>query len=487
MDSVKILLLDPATTSTAPLRDLFVHSLDDHPFQRHACPSLPRNRMHWEEITRQECDVVFFIAPDDTLRGWCDALQYRAQLRGAAPLIAVLDDPAPQDTAALLQTGVADFMTPPLRWRDIAPRIMRLVPRSRLHPSTTSTLGPSVPSPLRRLVGSSASFVAEMNKLPVIGACDTGVLIEGETGTGKEVFARAIHALSPRAQKPFVAVNCGSIPVELAESELFGHERGAFTGANLPQQGLVAQADGGTLFLDEIGSLPLLAQVKLLRFLQEKEYRPLGAARTRSCDVRVIAAANAELHQQVARGTFRQDLFYRLNIIRVGLPPLRERRDDIPALARHFLDACTARLGRLTLHLSSGAMEKLVAHTWPGNVRELEHVIERSVVFCPSAILGSDDIALGDVASDALDEPFRQAKARAINHFERHYLESLLTAHGGNISSAARRAGKNRRAFWELIRKHRIQVERFRAPGTDVSVSPFHEPIPQPGRIGRSA
>jgi DNA-binding NtrC family response regulator len=258
-------------------------------------------------------------------------------------------------------------------------------------------------------------------------------------------------------------VNCGAIPVELAENELFGHERGAFTGAHASHHGLIAQADGGTLFLDEIASLPLLTQVKLLRFLQEHEYRPIGCAMSRHANVRVIAAANTNLEEAVHKGQFRKDLFYRLSIIRVALPPLRQRRDDIPLLAEYFLRKHGERLGRPGARLDATAAEKLIRHDWPGNVRELEHGIERALVFSTGPIVGEDLIHLSANAdaSPPVDS-FKEAKAKTVAHFERCYIEGLLAAHQGNISHAARRAGKNRRAFWELIRKYGVEPQRFR-------------------------
>jgi DNA-binding NtrC family response regulator len=249
----------------------------------------------------------------------------------------------------------------------------------------------------------------------------------------------------------------------LAESELFGHERGAFTGACAAHQGLIAQADGGTLFLDEVASLPLLTQVKLLRFLQEKEYRPIGAKTARRADVRIIAAANTRLEGAVHKGQFRQDLFYRLNIIRVALPPLRMRRDDIPQLAEFFLRKYAAHMGSGATQLDPAACEKLLRHDWPGNVRELEHVIERAVVFSDQPVVPTEDIVLSDEPADkSAAESFKEAKAKTVADFERAYIEGLLAIHRGNISHAARRAGKNRRAFWELIRKYRVDAERFR-------------------------
>jgi two-component system, NtrC family, response regulator GlrR len=319
---------------------------------------------------------------------------------------------------------------------------------------------------LRHLVGESPSFLAAVEKIPLVARCEASVLLFGETGTGKELVARAIHYLSPRAKKPFIAVNCGAIPTELVENELFGHERSAYTGAVTPQTGVVQEAEGGTLLLDEVDSLPLLAQVKLLRFLQEKEFRPLGSSRTRRADVRVLAAANTDPDTAVREGRMRQDLYYRLSVIPLHLPPLRERREDIPHLARHFLRKHAGERRRPPV-LSPGALEALVGYDWPGNVRELEHVLERAVVLAPDEELMEErhiglPCAPGRAAAVPAAEGFREAKARAVAEFEESYLRKLLLVHGGNISGAARAAGKNRRAFWELIRKHGIDPRSFR-------------------------
>jgi len=242
-------------------------------------------------------------------------------------------------------------------------------------------------------------------------------LLTGETGTGKEVYARAIHYRSPRACQPFLPVNCGAIPLELVENELFGHERGAYTNASAFQTGLIEEANSGTLFLDEIDCLPVLAQVKLLRFLQEKEYKPLGSTRTRRADVRIIAASNLDLQQAVGNGKLRQDLFYRLNTISLILPPLRERREDIPLLARYFLAKYTNEFGRQPMELSPEALHLLTVYNWPGNVRELEHVIERAIVLCEGSVLEAGDLVLS-VPADNRESP-QEAKAKEIARFEK--------------------------------------------------------------------
>jgi transcriptional regulator with PAS, ATPase and Fis domain len=314
----------------------------------------------------------------------------------------------------------------------------------------------------KQLVGRNPAFLEEIRKIHLIATSNSSVLIFGETGTGKELCAKLIHQHSHRAGNPFVPVNCGAVPVELAENELFGHKQGAFTGAEGRKPGLIQEAEGGTLFLDEIDSLPLLAQVKLLRFLQDKTYRPLGSTRERRADVRVLAATGTDPLDAVRSGRLRQDLYYRLNVILITLPPLRERKEDIPLLACHFLEKLSADLCREVPDLSSAAMRKLTSYDWPGNVRELEHVIERTVVLCGSHTIREEDIVLPQLDSKPIHESFNEAKKRFVHQFERGYIQKLLILHEGNISKAAEAAQKHRRAFWELIRKHDIDAGKFR-------------------------
>ena len=373
--------------------------------------------------------------------------------------IAVDADEAELDE--LLGQGVADFLLAPLRDSDELARVRRLLNRiaqeQQAREALTEKLG------LQQLIGESPAFVEETKKIPVLARSDTSVLISGETGTGKEMVARAIHYLSPRAGKSFVPVNCGAIPVELLENELFGHKSGAFTGAAGARDGLIREAEQGTIFLDEINCLPLLAQVKLLRFLQNKEYRPLGSTRVLTGDVRIIAASNANLETEVAAGTLRRDLYYRLNVVPIVLPPLRARSQDIILLARHFLAQYAAKANSRASSFSAAAERKLLLYDWPGNVRELEHVIERVVILCTEEIIQEDDIILpGQV--DVTRMSFQELKANVISQFESNYLQNVLTACRGNITKAAQVAQKERRTFWALVRKHNIDVQKFRAP-----------------------
>jgi transcriptional regulator with PAS, ATPase and Fis domain len=318
---------------------------------------------------------------------------------------------------------------------------------------------------VEQMVGESLPFVALSKQIPTIAKYDVSVLILGETGTGKEVFARAIHYCSPRADKPFIPVNCGAIPIDLFENEFFGHESGAFTSANSSRRGVIKEADGGTLFLDEVDSLPLLAQVKLLRFLQDGQFRPLGSASICSANVRVIAASNANLTKAgIGSVGFRKDLYYRLNVITLKLPTLREREDDIVLLARHFLTKYTNKFRTLTNEFSPAALHKLLYHAWPGNVRELENVIQRAVVLANNAMIQADHVCIEtdyhctvDAAGELpATQSYRQLKSQIINQFEQTYVRRMLLVHDGNVTKAAQGARQNRRAFWELMRKHRI-------------------------------
>ena len=374
------------------------------------------------------------------------------------PIIILGDIEHPDAMLALLKEGASDFITPPYKAVDIIPRVRRLLETDAETPAANikASLG------LRHLVGQNQSFLAEISKIPVIARCDATILITGETGTGKELCARAIHYLSSRAKRPFIPVNCGAIPADLAENELFGHERGAYTGAASSQTGIIEEANCGTLFLDEVDCLSPLTQVKLLRFLQDREYRPLGSSRTRQADVRIIAATNTDIEESVRQGRVRQDLYYRLHVIPFALVPLRERADDIPLLASHFLSVYAGILKKQVNGLSTAALSKLMLYEWPGNVRELEHVVQRAVVMCQGTILNESDITLSRFDQAPAHCSFQEGKARAVSQFECNYIKGLLATYRGNITRAAKAANKNRRAFWELIRKHRIDVNSFK-------------------------
>jgi DNA-binding NtrC family response regulator len=314
--------------------------------------------------------------------------------------------------------------------------------------------------------------------IPILSASKSTVLISGETGTGKELFARAIHYCGERRSKPFVPVNCAALPDHLIENELFGHSRGAFTGALLEKQGLLHEADGGTLFLDEINSLSLSVQSKLLRVLQDQEFRPLGSTKSKTINVKIVAATNADLRHLVETRQFREDLFYRLNVLSISLPPLRDRKEDILLLANHALKVSAKEFGKPNLALGHTAKARLMSHPWPGNVRELQGVIQRAVAMASGDALEADDLDLPETGKPELKGPtmallsreglsescsFQDMKARVIEEFERAYLSELLATHHGNISKAARAARKERRAFQRLLMKHGLDRRVFTA------------------------
>jgi len=323
------------------------------------------------------------------------------------------------------------------------------------------------------ILGKSRKMQEIFDIIENIAPTSSTVLITGESGTGKELVARAIHARSTRKDKAFVVINCAAIPVHLLESELFGHKRGSFTGAIADKKGLFEEADNGTIFLDEIGEVPPAIQVKLLRVLQEGEIRAVGDVSARNVDVRLIVATNRDLATMVREGGFREDLYYRVNVIGIPLPPLRERADDIPLLAYHFLQMYTSRMKKRINKISVDALQALQNYSWIGNVRELENVIERAVV-----LAGGDSITSQDLPAKVLSESFylvneeaglditkftyKEAKNRALASFNKAYLSSLLKEAKGNISFASEKAGMDRSNFKKLVKKYAIDITEYR-------------------------
>jgi len=410
---------------------------------------------------RGHCDLLILPVQADTFDLAKAEIAHLRRVAPACSIIVLCTDLPAEQTLELLRAGAFDFVSAAYMDVELDPRVQRaagLLAHTQMGDTAAIEMARG-----HDLIGSSAPFVKQLAKLPVVAGSDASVLLLGETGTGKEVFARTIHYLSPRASRPLVAVNCGAIPTELMESELFGCVRGAYTSAHAARHGLVQEAEGGTLFLDEIDSLPLGAQAKLLRFLHDKEYRPVGASHACHADVRVIAASNQNLAALVERGGFRRDLYFRLNVLNILLPALRERRDDVPELARHSARLCCRRQQRAMIELTTPALRKLLEYDWPGNVRELHNVIECAVLFCRGCLIDADDVQLpGEPVAEEGVESFRDAKARMVECFERSYIERMLAVNAGNVTRAASAAHKNRRAFFALMRKHDIASEQFR-------------------------
>lgn len=374
-----------------------------------------------------------------------------------APTFAVLPVGAGDSLVRMAAEATDDFILCPLRQDELRHRLRRLLsPRQPDAEAVRRRLTDKMS--IGQLVGNAPAFLHVVRQVQMIARGDAAVLITGETGTGKELCAQTIHHLSRRRSFPFIAVDCGAMPDQLFENEFFGHARGAFTDAHRDQKGLVTMAEGGTLFLDEIDTLSAAAQGKLLRFLQERAFRPLGGERFLRADVNIIAATNRDLEVCVRAKQFRADLFFRLNVLRLHLPPLRDRPGDVPLLAAHFLDHLRqpGDAQRRTLVLAS--LRKLTDYDWPGNVRELFNLVQRAVVMSEGSEILLADIVVPDRRPASIDSPrnFRAARADAVAAFERQYVEELLRKHGGNVTQAARDAQKERRAFGRLVKKYAI-------------------------------
>lgn len=313
------------------------------------------------------------------------------------------------------------------------------------------------------IISRSSRMETVLDEARLVAASDASVLIQGDSGTGKELLARAVHRASRRAHAPFIAINCGAIPEQLLESELFGHVRGAFTGANTSHTGLLSSANGGTVFLDEIGDMPLALQVKLLRVLQERAVRPVGATRTEPIDVRILSATHRDLETALAAGEFREDLYYRLNVVTLTLPRLEERREDIPLLAQQFLGELAGKYGKDLRGFAPDALAALASAAWPGNVRQLQNVVEQSCALATTQLI---PLSLVQRALRVRSmEPLSYVEAR--QRFERNYLIQLLKLTDGNVSDAARLAGRNRTEFYRLLQRHALTPSLFRSDRGD--------------------
>jgi two-component system response regulator HydG len=378
---------------------------------------------------------------------------------------------------AAMKAGAYDYLTKPL---DDAPRVALVVQkaaeRKRLSDRVASLESQlEVKTSFEDLVGQSRRMTDVFRLVDSVAYSSATILLQGESGTGKELVARAIHRRSPRKDRPFLAVNCSALTETLLESELFGHAKGAFTGAVADRRGLFEAAHGGTLFLDEIGDMPVAVQARLLRVLQEGEIRRVGSDQTRQVDVRVVAASNVDLARAKEEGRFREDLFFRLNVIAIHLPPLRDRPEDVAPLARHFVQKHARKAGKRLQGITREAMEALASHDWPGNVRELENAIERAVVLARDREVEVDDLPPGlgtgprgseaDPASLA-HLPLSDAKRLAVGAFERRYLKNVLRRSGGNVSRAAESAGVDRANFRRLLKQYGVAARGGR-PGEE--------------------
>jgi DNA-binding NtrC family response regulator len=415
------------------------------------CEYVPWESLALERLSATGAELVVALAVEEpgSLARWLRDRSINA------PTLAVLPCAADEDLLRLVSESVDDFVLWPGYERELRQRLARILGSPHVesvHLRLAREMG------MAQLVGQDPAFAATLEAVPLLAASAAPVLLSGETGTGKELCARAIHHLSRREGFPFIPVECGALPDHLAENEIFGYVRGAFTDAHADQKGLAAMAEGGTLFLDEVDALSLAAQAKLLRVLEDGAYRALGADRFTRANVRLIAATNRELESCIREKQFRSDLYFRLNVLQLRLPPLRERRGDIRLLARHFLESCCAATGAGRKSFSPATLRMLEIYNWPGNVRELYNAVQRAVVFCPGTLILPNHISLPvppSASSDAVWS-FRHARRQAIESFERHYVREMLHKHRGNVTRAALEAGKDRRAFGRLVKKYSV-------------------------------
>lgn len=462
MQQPRILILDPAGRQALPYDRLAARL---QPLEVRVETTLEK------ALDRLACDSWDLGVV--TARGGPTADVLHAAVRRADPqLPLVVIDPRPSvaTARACLQAGAGDYLDIQRVETDLENSLVRLLSASR-HRAAEEVLRRAVERPysFADFVGESAAMQQVYSVIDRVAASAVDVLVTGETGTGKELVARGIHTRSRRGGGPFVPVDCGAIPDALLESELFGHERGAFTGADARRMGLVEFADGGTLFLDEVAELPLPLQAKLLRVLQERRIRRVGARQENPVDVRVVAATSRNIDEMVERGEFRRDLYYRINVVRIDLPPLRSRGDDIGLLAEFFANRAAAESGRSVAGLSTDVYQVLRNYHWPGNVRELQNAVRRAIALTRSPVAGVDDLPDDVVAgagrnagAEAGAVGFFAQRAEHMARFEKQFLTELLTRHLGDVSAAARESRLPRGTLYRLMKNHGLDGAAFR-------------------------
>jgi len=405
-----------------------------------------------------DCVLTDLYMPDVS---GMDLLMHIRHSQLSVPVVVVTGRADVPSAVTAIREGAFDFQLKPLDTETLMLALGRAVEHHRLKTRNRFLEQRlEVAQRFSGIVGNSPAIRHVFEMISHVAATDATVLVTGESGTGKELVARSLHEHSPRASRHFIALNCGALTETLLESELFGHERGAFTGADTRRRGLFEEANGGTLFLDEVGELTPATQVRLLRVLQERHVRPVGSNHAKPIDVRVIAATNRDLGEEVGQRRFREDLFYRLNVVSIDLPPLRNRGEDLLLLAHHLLNKHGSRLGKPGLRFSSEAVEALSAYPFPGNIRELENAVERAV------IMTNDDTVRAEAFPAQLRRMSSRPRLRAVTdldfpearaRFERSYLEQILEETAGNLSQAARRAGMDRSNFRRLLERHGVR------------------------------
>jgi DNA-binding NtrC family response regulator len=362
-----------------------------------------------------------------------------------------------------LKQGACDYITKPIQLEELFIKVSNILEKQdmkiqirQLQEKLRQTIGTT------EIIGTSKAIQETFKQITMVARSDVSVIILGESGTGKELVANAVHSASDRSNKPFIPVNCGALPQDLLENELFGHVKGAYTGAHSSQKGLFQEAVGGTIFLDEITEMSLSTQVKLLRVLQEGEIKPVGTPKSVKVDVRVLAASNKDILKEVEKGNFREDLYYRLNVVTIEVPPLRKRKEDIPLLANYFLKKYTNQFNKKIEGISQEAVEKLISYEWPGNVRELENKIQQAILMSKTKQISPDDLSIWVEPEVRPLRNFQDAKDEIIADFERNYIIRALKIYSGNISQASKKAGKDRKSFWRIMKKYDIDPDKFR-------------------------
>ncbi len=423
-----------------------------------------------EKLKNEPYDTVIvdYLMPELT---GLDVLSEINRLGIDVPVILVTAHGSIEQAVQAMQMGAVNYLTKPVNYDELLTVVQHAVEQQTLK-TEVKRLRQEVTSrySFDQIIGKNEKMQAIFDLIGEVAETDATVLIRGETGTGKELIARALHFNSPRRGEAFIRVNCAALSETLLESELFGHEKGAFTGALRTRIGRVEQADGGTLFFDEIGDIPLSTQSKLLRVLQEKEFERVGGNKTIQVDVRIISATNKHLEKAVAAGEFRDDLFYRLNVIPIELPPLRERLDDVPLLAFHFLKLYAPKFNKQIFDFEPDAIARLMTYNWPGNVRQLENVIERAVIMEKGEQISSQTISVCLKPKTEVsfryfvneNIPLKTLKEELIGNFEKEYIIRILRKHGGNISAAAQSAGLHYKNFCEKMKRYGISKWDFK-------------------------
>ncbi|MHC4544144.1 MAG: sigma-54 dependent transcriptional regulator [Planctomycetota bacterium] len=433
----------------------------------------------WKKLARKTCDLV--VLSRDLIRD--KALEEIHNLRQLpdAPMVVILsEEENEQERIKLISAGCDAILNPELSNRKLSSALNAILDKRRKVTRPTLAVRPKLAeAEISDFVAASATMKDFVKILPRVAKSNSSVLILGETGVGKERLAHVLHRESPRKDGPFIAIHCGALPESLLESELFGHEQGAFTGATRARRGCFEIAHQGTIFLDEIGEMPLHLQSKLLRVLEDHEIRRVGSEKSIAVDVRVMAATNRDLEEEVKTKQFRRDLYYRLNVVSLTVPPLRERIEDIPELVASYIEHLGPRIGCEVSDITEETLEALCEYSWPGNVRELINIIERAILLCendvitiddlPQSITGREELSIQELSQDPeafpkqwLGKPLKEARKDILEQFERSYLTSLLTATKGRVGKAAKKAGIDSRSLFNKMKKYGLNKKDFR-------------------------